>query len=55
MALVVQKFGGSSVEDAAAIKRVASRISMYAKAGHEVVVVVSAMGDMTDELIDLAH
>lgn len=55
MALVVQKFGGSSVEDATAIKRVASRIAMYAKAGHEVVVVVSAMGDTTDELIDLAH
>ena len=55
MALVVQKFGGSSVEDAAAIKRVAARIALYAKAGHEVVVVVSAMGDMTDELIDLAQ
>lgn len=54
MALVVQKFGGSSVEDAAAMRRVAARISTYAKAGHEVVVVVSAMGDTTDELIDLA-
>lgn len=54
MALIVQKFGGSSVEDAAAVRRVAARISTYAKAGHEVVVVVSAMGDTTDELIDLA-
>lgn len=55
MALIVQKFGGSSVEDAAAITRVAARISTYAKAGHEVVVVVSAMGDTTDDLIDLAN
>src|SRR5690625_7136739 len=54
MSLVVQKFGGSSVADAAAMKRVAERISLYAKAGHQVVVVVSAMGDTTDELIDLA-
>lgn len=54
MALVVQKFGGSSVENAEAIKRVAARIALYQKAGHEVVVVVSAMGDTTDELIDLA-
>ncbi|CAM4078367.1 aspartate kinase [Helcobacillus massiliensis] len=55
MALVVQKYGGSSVEDATAIKRVAARIAKYSKAGHEVVVVVSAMGDTTDELIDLAE
>src|SRR5690625_5253410 len=54
MSLVVQKFGGSSVADAAAMKRVAERICLYAKAGHQVVVVVSAMGDTTDELIDLA-
>src|SRR5699024_10703738 len=54
MRLVVQKFGGSPVADAAAMKRVAERISLYAKAGHQVVVVVSAMGDTTDELIDLA-
>src|SRR5690625_4707483 len=54
MSLVVQKFGGSSVADAAAMKRVAERISLYAKTGHQVVVVVSAMGDTTDELIDLA-
>jgi aspartate kinase len=52
--LVVQKYGGSSVSDAAAIKRVARRIVDTKKAGHEVVVIVSAMGDTTDELIDLA-
>ncbi|UQN28261.1 aspartate kinase [Brachybacterium kimchii] len=55
MSLVVQKFGGSSVADAASVIRVASRIAQYAKAGHEVVVVVSAMGDTTDDLIDLAE
>ena len=55
MSLVVQKFGGSSVADADSIKRVARRISLYAKAGHKVVVVVSAMGDTTDDLIDLAE
>lgn len=54
MALIVQKFGGSSVADAASIKRVAKRIVETHKAGNEVVVVVSAMGDTTDELIDLA-
>ncbi|MCI9889162.1 aspartate kinase [Micrococcales bacterium 31B] len=55
MGIVVQKYGGSSVADADSIKRVASRIVDYKKAGHEVVVVVSAMGDTTDELIDLAE
>ncbi len=55
MSLVVQKYGGSSVADAESILRVAQRISLYAKAGHQVVVVVSAMGDTTDELIDLAE
>lgn len=55
MALVVQKFGGSSVADAAAVKRVARRIVETRKAGNDVVVVVSAMGDTTDELIDLAN
>ncbi|MDI9579275.1 MAG: aspartate kinase [Thermobispora sp.] len=54
MALVVQKYGGSSVADAACIKRVAQRIVATKKAGNEVVVVVSAMGDTTDELLDLA-
>ncbi len=55
VALVVQKYGGSSVADAERIKRVAERIVATRKAGNEVCVVVSAMGDTTDELIDLAH
>ena len=55
MALVVQKYGGSSVADAERIKRVAERIVATKKAGNDVVVVVSAMGDTTDELIDLAQ
>jgi aspartate kinase len=52
--LIVQKYGGSSVADAESIKRVAKRIVETRKAGNEVVVVVSAMGDTTDELVDLA-
>ena len=55
MSLIVQKFGGSSVADAASIKRVAARIARTKEAGHDVVVTVSAMGDTTDDLIDLAH
>ncbi|GGS74336.1 aspartokinase [Planobispora rosea] len=55
MALVVQKYGGSSVADATSIKRVAQRIVATKKAGNDVVVVVSAMGDTTDELLDLAQ
>ena len=55
MALVVQKYGGSSVQSAERIKRVAERIVNTKKAGNDVVVVVSAMGDTTDELMDLAH
>lgn len=55
MSLIVQKFGGSSVADAASIKRVARRIVDTFKGGHKVVVVVSAMGDTTDELMDLAE
>ena len=55
MGLIVQKYGGSSVADADAMKRVASRIVATKKEGHQVVVVVSAMGDTTDELIDLAN
>ena len=55
MGLVVQKYGGSSVSDAAAIKRVAQRIVATKKAGHSLVVAVSAMGDTTDELMDLAE
>jgi aspartate kinase len=54
VALVVQKYGGSSVSDAERIKRVAERIVAARKAGDDVVVVVSAMGDTTDELLDLA-
>lgn len=54
MALIVQKFGGSSVADAEGIKRVAKRVVATQAAGNEVVVVVSAMGDSTDELLDLA-
>jgi aspartate kinase len=53
--LIVQKYGGSSVADAASIKRVAKRIAEAHRAGDDVVVVVSAMGDTTDELIDLAN
>ncbi|RKN17314.1 aspartate kinase [Micromonospora musae] len=55
MALVVQKYGGSSVGNAERIKRVAERIVAARKAGDDVVVVVSAMGDTTDELLDLAN
>ncbi|WP_433247928.1 aspartate kinase [Streptosporangium sp. CA-135522] len=55
MALVVQKYGGSSVADATCIKRVAQRIVATKKAGNDVVVAVSAMGDTTDELLDLAQ
>jgi aspartate kinase len=51
---VVQKFGGSSVADAESIKRVARRVVENKKLGHDVVVVISAMGDTTDELLDLA-
>ena len=54
MALIVQKYGGSSVADADGIKRVAQRIVATRKGGDQVVVVVSAMGDSTDELMDLA-
>ena len=55
MGLVVQKYGGSSVSSAERIKRVAERIVATRKAGHDVCVVVSAMGDTTDELLDLAQ
>src|SRR5882724_6722853 len=53
--LVVQKYGGSSVENADRIKRVAERVVAARKAGNDVVVVISAMGDTTDELLDLAR
>ncbi len=55
MGLVVQKYGGSSVADAERIKRVAERIVATRRAGNDVVVAVSAMGDSTDELLDLAQ
>ncbi|MDD5338935.1 MAG: aspartate kinase [Dehalococcoidales bacterium] len=54
MSLIVQKYGGSSLADAAKIKNVARRIAKTRKAGNKVVVVVSAMGDTTDDLIKLA-
>ena len=53
--LVVMKFGGSSVADADRIKNVASRVAAKRKSGHRVVVVVSAPGDMTDDLIEMAE
>ncbi|MCF6378071.1 aspartate kinase [Nocardioides KLBMP 9356] len=55
MGIVVQKYGGSSLADADAIKRVARRIVDVKKSGHDVVVAVSAMGDTTDDLLDLAN
>jgi aspartate kinase len=55
VSLVVQKYGGSSLTNADSIKRVARRIVETRKAGNEVCVVVSAMGDTTDELLDLAQ
>ena len=54
MALIVQKYGGSSLESAERIRRVAERIVATKKQGHDVVVVCSAMGDTTDDLLDLA-
>ncbi len=55
MALIVQKYGGTSVTDAERIKNVARRIAQARDKGDRVVVVVSAMGDTTDELIELAY
>src|SRR6266516_252034 len=55
MALIVQKYGGTSVGDAARIRRVADRVVATKQAGHDVVVVVSAMGDSTDDLVELAR
>ena len=55
MSLVVQKYGGSSVADAGAVRRVAARVAATVREGNQVVVTVSAMGDTTDELIDLAN
>ncbi|MFH1406523.1 MAG: aspartate kinase [Candidatus Omnitrophota bacterium] len=53
--MIVQKYGGSSVADPERIKNVARRVVNYKKKGYDVVVVVSALGDTTDELIQLAH
>src|ERR687888_195119 len=55
MALIVQKYGGTSVADAPRIRHVADRVVATRQAGHDVVVVVSAMGDTTDDLIALAN
>src|SRR5262250_1471656 len=55
MAIIVQKYGGSSVADVGKLKYVAERVMQTARAGHQVVVVVSAMGDTTDELLSLAR
>ena len=55
MALIVQKYGGSSVADADKMKNVARRTIAAREKGNQVVVVISAMGDTTDDLIDLAH
>lgn len=54
MSIVVQKFGGTSVADVERIKRVAGRVAGTVRAGHQVVVVVSAMGHTTDQLVDMA-
>lgn len=54
MSLIVQKFGGSSVANADRIKNVASRVATYCRKGHSLVVVVSALGDTTDDLLELA-
>ena len=53
--LIVQKFGGSSVANVTRIKNVAKRVVSYKKDGYDIVVVVSALGDTTDELIKLAN
>src|SRR4051794_7738326 len=53
--IVVQKYGGSSVADVEKIRRVADRVSATRDSGRDVVVVVSAMGDTTDDLLQLAH
>jgi aspartate kinase len=54
MALLVQKYGGTSVEDPARIRKVAERVCRARAEGHDLVVVVSAMGHTTDQLVDLA-
>ena len=53
--LIVQKYGGATVADPKKIKQIASKIAEQKKQGHKVVVVVSAMGPSTNQLIELAH
>jgi len=55
VSLIIQKYGGSSVASPELIQRVADRIKKYAKQGHSLVVVVSALGDTTDDLLGLAE
>ncbi|MEI8344686.1 MAG: aspartate kinase, partial [Candidatus Omnitrophota bacterium] len=55
MSLIVQKYGGSSVANPDRIKKVAQRVASYKRRGHSLVVVVSALGDTTDELITLSR
>src|SRR5438093_9102682 len=55
MAVIVQKYGGTSVADAGRIRAVADRVAAAKRGGYDVVVVVSAMGDTTDELMAMAH
>ena len=55
MSIIVQKYGGSSVADVEKIKNVARRVAKSRDEGNQVVVVVSAMGDTTDELVALAN
>src|SRR5947208_3866258 len=54
MSTIVQKYGGSSVADVTKLKQVADRVMRTRREGHDVVVVVSAMGDTTDDLLRLA-
>ena len=54
MSIVVQKYGGSSVADVTRLKKVADRVMRTRREGHDVVVVVSAMGDTTDDLLKIA-
>ena len=55
MALIVQKYGGTSVGSTDRIKNVAKRVAKWKRAGHDVVVVVSAMSGETNRLIEMAH
>ena len=55
MALIIQKYGGTSVANAERVKEVAKRVVKYKKAGHDVIVVVSAPAGRTDALIKRAY